>query len=341
MSHFQTKGNDEQQKAIFHHGGVLLSAGAGSGKTFVLVEHVTYLIWQYYQDHSNLIRDDLVKNLKQYLSSIVLMTFTKKAAGELAIRLKMKVRSMQENASDENEKWLWEVAPGCLDSMTIGTIDGFCYKLITQGFFPGLPMEMAIVSEIESSKKITELYDEWLAVNFSNDLAKLEGVDSFFVINHDEFVEAFIKIFTTPELRLLWSDSTPDSMLEYNWDDFCEVIFDTTHPRQLEMTAPDLPAGSKGAWVEKFATLSSFFSTKRAWNLDDFLLLHKLFLENKTITTGPRTDGDVKDYFAKVKEVKDALKPIADELVVYEESGRELLQKQVELMLSAFNWIES
>lgn len=341
MKQFQTKGNEEQQKAIFHHGGVLLSAGAGSGKTFVLVEHVTYLIWQFYQDNSKLGRDDLVKNLKNYLSSIVLMTFTKKAAGELAIRLKMKVRSMQESANDETEKWLWEVAPGCLDSMTIGTIDGFCYKLISQGFFPGLPMEMAIVSEIESSKKITELYDEWLAVNFSNDLSRLEGVESFFVINHDEFVDAFIKIFTTPELRLLWSDSTPESMLDYNWDDFCEVIFDDTHPRSLEMNAPDLPAASKGAWVEKLATLSSFFSSKRSWTLADFLELHKLFQENKNITTGPRTDGDVKDYFTRAKEIRDALKPIADELQVYEESGRELLKKQVALMLSAFNWIEA
>lgn len=341
MNQFQTRGNEEQQKAIFHHGGVLLSAGAGSGKTFVLVEHVTYLIWQFYQDNQSQNRDELVRNLKNYLSSIVLMTFTKKAAGELAIRLKMKVRSMQDCASDEQERWLWEVAPGCLDSMTIGTIDGFCYKLITQGFFPGLPMEMAIVSDIESSKKITELYDEWLSVNFSSDLSKLEGVESFFVINHDEFVNAFIKIFTTPELRLLWSDSTPESMLNYNWDDFCEVIFDNCHPRQLEFMAPDLPTGSKGAWVEKFQTLSSFFATKRAWSLQDFLELHRLFQENKTITTGPRTDGDVKDYFARVKAIKDALKPVADELVVYEESGRELLQRQVELMLSAFNWIET
>ena len=32
--------NAEQQKAIEHTGGVSLSAGAGSGKTFVLVEHI-------------------------------------------------------------------------------------------------------------------------------------------------------------------------------------------------------------------------------------------------------------------------------------------------------------
>ena len=38
--------NEEQQKAIFHTGGKLLSAGAGSGKTFVLIEHLVYLLSQ-------------------------------------------------------------------------------------------------------------------------------------------------------------------------------------------------------------------------------------------------------------------------------------------------------
>ena len=35
--------NIEQLKAIEHHGGVLLEAGAGSGKTFVLSQHIVYL----------------------------------------------------------------------------------------------------------------------------------------------------------------------------------------------------------------------------------------------------------------------------------------------------------
>ena len=36
--------NPEQKKAIEHHGNVLLKAGAGSGKTFVLKEHIVYLV---------------------------------------------------------------------------------------------------------------------------------------------------------------------------------------------------------------------------------------------------------------------------------------------------------
>ena len=42
--------NDEQRVAVEHTGGVLLSAGAGSGKTFVLVEHMVYLFKKEYEN---------------------------------------------------------------------------------------------------------------------------------------------------------------------------------------------------------------------------------------------------------------------------------------------------
>jgi ATP-dependent helicase/nuclease subunit A len=39
-----SQANSEQLKAIEHFGGVLLKAGAGSGKTFVLIHHIEYLL---------------------------------------------------------------------------------------------------------------------------------------------------------------------------------------------------------------------------------------------------------------------------------------------------------
>ena len=57
--------NEEQKKAIEHQGNVLLSAGAGSGKTFVLVEHVIYFV-QKYLDETECTNEDLfLKELKE------------------------------------------------------------------------------------------------------------------------------------------------------------------------------------------------------------------------------------------------------------------------------------
>src|SRR5690606_2681240 len=196
------------KRAIFHHGGVLLSAGAGSGKTFVLVEHIAFLIWDHRQNHLEVSRDDYISLLKQYMATVVLMTFTKKAAGELAIRLKSKMAKLEQASEEENDQWLWQQASLCLDSMTVGTIDGFCYKLITQGFFPTLPVEMSIVSDLEVAQKITALYDEWLDYNLKDKLDKIKGVEAYFVHHREEFIVAFKKIFTTPELRLVWRELT-------------------------------------------------------------------------------------------------------------------------------------
>ena len=62
--------NEEQKKAIEHQGNVLLSAGAGSGKTFVLVEHVIYFV-QKYLDETECTNEDLfLKELKVNLKTI-------------------------------------------------------------------------------------------------------------------------------------------------------------------------------------------------------------------------------------------------------------------------------
>jgi ATP-dependent helicase/nuclease subunit A len=337
---FKTAANEEQQTAIFHKGGVLLSAGAGSGKTFVLVEHIAYLIWDHHQSHRCQKTQDYLKLLREYLSSIVLMTFTKKAAGELAIRLKKKMQQLQIQAQEEDEVWLWQQAHSCLDSMTVGTIDGFCYKLIAQGFFPGLPPEMGIISDIEASQKISSLYDEWIENVFPEGFKNISATDSFFVSFRQEFVDAFIKIFTTPELRLLWREMNVETMLSYDWQAFCDVVFLEHRPDSMHAIVPEIPAQSKGAWVEKFHKLADNFSSIKKMELNDLFNLHQFFENNKNVTTGPRTDGDVKDFFKAAKTIKDLLKDVVPELQAYEEEGRAVLRSQVMRMLDAFSWIE-
>ena len=92
--------NPEQKLAIEHQGGVLLRAGAGSGKTFVLVEHIVYLAkqWILTQGHS--------PNFEEYIrtefSKIVMMTFTNKAAGEMSIRLNERFKELVEVEEDSH-----------------------------------------------------------------------------------------------------------------------------------------------------------------------------------------------------------------------------------------------
>jgi len=339
-TNFQTSANDEQKKAIFHEGGVLLSAGAGSGKTFVLVEHIAFLIFNFRQKNTDLDNENFEKELKIYLSQIVLMTFTKKAAGELAIRLKKKMVALSESATDASSKWLWDIAIPCLDSMTVGTIDGFCYKLISQGFFPGLPQDISIISELESQVKVKTIFDEWMIETFGSNLDAVNEVDSFFINHKKEFIQSFVKIFSTPELRVLWKSMTVEKMLGFDWNDFVEIIFGEDQPVKLSQNVPSAPAKAKGAWVEKLNLMTSFFQTLNSWDMKSIIEVDKFFKTNKGVTTGPRSDDEIKQYFSLAKNVKDILDKIGPELEAFEIEGKEILRPQIKRMLEIFDWIE-
>lgn len=71
MTDFTDGLNDEQARAVTHGDGLLILAGAGSGKTKTLTHRIAYLIGE----------------LKVFPSRILAVTFTNKAAKEMRQRL--------------------------------------------------------------------------------------------------------------------------------------------------------------------------------------------------------------------------------------------------------------
>ena len=126
--------NQEQLLAIEHQGGVLLRAGAGSGKTFVLVEHIIHLTRLWIFEFKNKKNINFEEYIRQKFSEVVMMTFTNKAAGEMSIRLTE--RFIEMNETQDLDKEYWRLANESLPMLMVTTIDGFCRKLITAGYFP-------------------------------------------------------------------------------------------------------------------------------------------------------------------------------------------------------------
>lgn len=99
--------NKEQQKAVMHTDGpVLILAGAGSGKTRVLIYRVAYLIGE--------------KLISPH--AILMLTFTNKAAGEMKERIR-KLLS-QDNFTPRSPAQRDEVGPFA------GTFHSFCVKIL-------------------------------------------------------------------------------------------------------------------------------------------------------------------------------------------------------------------
>ncbi|HJQ22748.1 MAG TPA: UvrD-helicase domain-containing protein [Blastocatellia bacterium] len=94
---------------------VLVSAGAGSGKTRVLVERFLRL---------------LEENPSWNVPDIVAVTFTEKAAREMVSRIRREIRQRIEAAESLEARERWRAHRNALDSARIGTIHSLCAALL-------------------------------------------------------------------------------------------------------------------------------------------------------------------------------------------------------------------
>jgi ATP-dependent helicase/nuclease subunit A len=129
--------NPEQRDAIEAQGRVFVSAGAGTGKTAVLVERFVRAVC-----------DDGVD-----VDSILVITYTNRAAGELRARIRAELRAR--DRADLARK---------LDSAWISTIHGFCNRLLkTYPFQAGLDPRFRELDESQAAVLSVEAFDEALA----------------------------------------------------------------------------------------------------------------------------------------------------------------------------------
>src|ERR1700759_1927222 len=118
---------DEELAAIERrHGDLLLDAGAGSGKPSVLVERFARTV----------IEDGVD------VSSILVITFTEKAAAELRDRIRARLRELGA-----------EEAARATEGAFISTIHGFCARVLRAGALEaGLDPEFEVLDEIRAAR---------------------------------------------------------------------------------------------------------------------------------------------------------------------------------------------
>lgn len=274
--------NSEQLLAIEHSGGVLLRAGAGSGKTFVLVEHIVYLTRQWLLEFKKMPTGHFEEFIRTKFSQVVMMTFTKKAAGEMSIRLTEKFAEL--SATEEDDRELWVISNQALPVLTVTTIDGFCRKLIAAGYFPHLSTEAKIIFETERIDQVKELLRGWFEKRshvISPDILDI-------VIREKEALLAAISsIFNDAGLRLAWknftlSDTHPDKLGKLLAKSF--ELKDLTQALGA-ILALDLPAESERSAFEKFIALAQSTGLPEVDHANKLALYCELF-------EGKRLDGE-------------------------------------------------
>ena len=170
---YKTLLNKEQyEAAICSNGPVMVSAGAGSGKTRLLTYRIAYLIEQCGVDPRN----------------ILAITFTNKAANEMKERICKIVE-------DGN-------------MITVCTFHSFCARMLRTyaSFIPGYKENFTIYSDTETSKlfkdifKQLEIDDESTKCNYKHNLSTIKNdnmtIEEFAKIySYDKDIDIFVKFY--------------------------------------------------------------------------------------------------------------------------------------------------
>ncbi|NLX10646.1 MAG: UvrD-helicase domain-containing protein [Chloroflexi bacterium] len=144
---------DEQYRAVYTHGhNLIVTAGAGSGKTRVLVERYLALL------------DD---NPDWPLPSVVAITFTEKAAREMRDRVREAIEkriaeAVEQGDQDALERWLAHQA--ALNGARIGTIHSLCGQLLRANAAEArIDPAFEMLDEVEAGILLYDAVDEALA----------------------------------------------------------------------------------------------------------------------------------------------------------------------------------
>ena len=151
---------------------VSVSAGAGSGKTRVLVERFLYILE----------RAQVENNNQQELDAgnILAITFTRKAAGEM----KERVRKGIEARLDDDDRGFWRKQLEALNKAQISTIHGLCSRILRENPVEAqLDPAFQVAEEFASAEFLEDCLDKFLRRELREQNASIERLIAVYGVN--------------------------------------------------------------------------------------------------------------------------------------------------------------
>lgn len=227
----------EQSAAIYTLGrNLIVVAGAGSGKTRVLVERFLALLEQH-PDWP--------------LNSLVAITYTRKAAQEMRDRLRQELETRRHNAPDDAARAHWETRIGELPGARIDTIHGLCASILrANAAEAGLDPGFAVLDEVQAALLLDDVIDDVLVQIAQDDTPEAELLATY---ETRALKQALVRCVQTD-----WSDP-PDNLLE-RWvaawaQNLEQVLARWLHSARLAEALAWSPADGWPAAPDKLAEL--------------------------------------------------------------------------------------
>ena len=291
----------EQQEAIDARGtNIIVSAGAGSGKTAVLSERVL----------------EEVKN-ETHINNLLVLTFTKAAAKEMKDRIRSKL--IKNNLTDEVE---------LIDSAYITTFDSFCLSLVKKYHYVlGVSRDIKISDQISLDilKKdlLTKLIENYYK---NNDQEVIDFIVSFSIKDDKDFINMIIKLYNKLELitdRKKFFDNYlsyyyDEKKIKLDLDSYIKNIVDLFNELKsnIMLLESKLPDKSSSALHD---------ATSSIYNVNDYNDI-KDVVEKLSL---PRVNKDYDDECKNIKEIIKGLKDDINKLCIYDSTmsmKKELLE---------------
>lgn len=239
------KWTDEQQQAIdLRNCSILVSAAAGSGKTAVLVERILKKV----MDRDNPINID----------SMVIVTFTKAAAGEMRERIRI---ALEKAAAENPENNHLQKQKTLIHNANITTIDSFC-TMILRNHFEKIDLEPSFKvadsgeAGLMQREAVEELLEEYYRKEEQGELSgEFESfVECYASGKSDKTIEDFILELYRFSVSFPWPQK---------WLDSCESMYECKNLQQFE----------KSDWVKILkqdvsnSAAHAYYAAENAYNI--------------------------------------------------------------------------
>jgi ATP-dependent helicase/nuclease subunit A len=212
---------DNQKAALVRDKNIAVTAGAGTGKTLILVERYIDILIEHDVD----------------IRELLAITFTNKAAAEMLSRVALKIdASLADPVESENHTKLLKIR-NHLSSAYISTIHSFCSRLLRE--YPmeagGLDPGFNTLNKIQSDFMVEECIDAEIALVDTQDP---DWLDLFRNIN-PETIKSMLRVslehrFEMSEIIVRYSETKTEQLYEDLKQDFFQQLNSKFSPAQLD-----------------------------------------------------------------------------------------------------------
>ncbi len=256
--------NNEQNKALDISRDIIVSAGAGSGKTRVLTERYFRL----FTEHNDLTVDQ-----------VAAITFTEKAAAKLVESITERLAKESSATADPALRARFNTLRRELGGAWIGTIHSFCRKILAEHpFEAGVDVSFTILDEAQSMRFRREAIEAVLdrcTRNSCEDLCR--HVRTLIKCLGGAQMRAMIHLLISkrdlvePHIRKIIK-STPDDIARSDIDAAQSMLPNTEIDQALELAHAGVKTALAGLFVEVLKEYEALKGNGSALDFDDLLI---------------------------------------------------------------------